>query len=790
MKNLFCLSVTITLLALFNSNALGATKTSAKSGPFGFPSTWTDGIAPAPGDNIVIEGGHHVGGATGVINNLTLNGTLSYSGLTATGEVRIGVSGVMTNLHGGFQLSLKGPKISNNGIINGQTRINSDSTQEISGAGFWNGGGELSGAGEKTIEHMNVATGLWSVLSVVTVDRTWTFTGGSASKQSAGTVRGSGNVVFDKPGRLTSDESTGNLWTTTITIAAHVAITSSSSVSAPIFIRDEAVLSVTLKQVFEAKSEFIVLSGGKVVGEAVRLSGENISNNGEINPGTLSFNRAGNQVISGDGSWQANGTTIAGSGEKSLANSMTMSPGGLVINSTLNINGHTLTINGGAFQKNQTGTVTGPGKIIFQGDGSLASDESTGNRFTAPVEINTGRRVVSASSGISAPITVEAGAALGITAHATLNARDDLTLKTGSSLDGQTLAFSGENFINDGTVNPVNVVFTREGKQTISGSGAWRSPNGIELNGSGVKLLTSDVTMQTGLLNVNSILDIGGKTLTFVNGAFNKQLPGSVTGTGTVKFMGNGTLNSFVGNGNLFTVPIDIVTGTRGPVASSGFDSPITVRSGATLNISAHVTMNAKGDLTVERDAKVMGQTLHFHGPNFINHGTVAPIVTVFKSGSHALSGNGSFGNTVDMASESSTVLQGTQQFNALRVLSGSSLDITNSTIKIALNFNNSGTVKTDGSTIEYNRSNGDQTLLTNITYHNLVIDNPQQVFLHSPETIGNILRLQQGIFEIGANRLVMFNCAQIVRAGGTLNGTPVCVNDATFIDNRDASRL
>lgn len=609
MKNLFCLSVTITLLALCNSNAFGATKTSAKSGPFGFPSTWTDGISPAPGDNIVIEGGHHVGGATGLINNLTLNGTLTFSGLTATGEVRIGVAGAMSALHGGFQLFLKGPKISNNGVINGQTRINGDSTQEISGAGFWNGGGELSGAGEKTIEHMNVATGLWTVLSVVTVDRTWTFTGGSANKPSAGTVRGSGNVVFDKPGRLTSDESTGNLWTTTISIAAHVAITSSSAVSAPIFVRDEATLSVTLKQVFEAKSEFIVLSGGKVVGEAVRLSGENISNNGEI--------------------------------------------------------------------------------------------------------------------------------------------------------------------------SPVKVSFTREGNQTISGAGAWRS-SGIDLNGSGVKLLANDVTMQTGLLNVNSTLDIGGRTLTFVNGAFNKQLPGSVTGTGTVKFMGNGTLNSLVGNGNLFTVPIDIVTGTRGPIVSSGFDAPITVRSGATLNISAHVTMNAKRDLTVEPDAKVVGQTLNFHGPNFINHGSIAPVVTVFKRGSHVLSGNGSFGNTVEMESESATVLQGAQQFKTLRVLSGSSFDITNSTIKIALVFNNSGTVKTDGSTIEYNRGNGDQTLLTNITYHNLVIDNPQQVFLHSPETIGNILRLQQGIFEIGANRLVMFDCAQIVRAGGTLNGTPVCVNNGS----------
>lgn len=780
MKTLFCLSVTILFLALFNSAAFGATKTSAKSGPFGFPSTWTDGIAPVAGDSIVIQKGHGVGGATGTINNLTLDGTLSYSGLTVTGDVRVGSEGVMGTLHGGFQLVLKGSSIVNHGSINGQTRINGDTEQTISGAGRWNGGGEFSGAGQKRIDNMHVWPGLWSVLSVVNVDTAWIFNGGSLSKKGAGTIKG-GPIMFEESGGLTSDESTGNLWTAPISINARVAVTSSSEVSAPITIQAKAILSVTIKQVFEARSDLTVHPSAEIIGEAVRLAGKKIVNNGDIHPVSLSFNRAGDQSISGQGLWRtSNATTIAGSGEKSLLSAISMNVGGLVVDSVLNINGHILTFNAGAFRKSQTGTVRGTGKIVFKDNGLLISDDSTGNLFTVPVEINSGTRTIGSSSGFSAPITVEEFATLAITAHQTLNARGDLTLQFGSSLVGQTLAFSGVNFVNEGTVNPVNVVFKREGNQTISGRGAWKSPNGIELNGSGVKLLKSDVTMQTGSLNINSILDTGGHTLTFINGRFNKQLPGSVIGTGVVKFLGNGSVNSFAGSGNLFTVPIEIVTGTRGPTASSGFDAPITVRSAATLNISANVTMNARRDLTIETGARVLGQVLNFHGPNLINNGTIAPIATFFKSGSHVLSGNGVFGNTAEMETGSSTVLQGTQQFQTLTLRSGSSFDISNATLKIGMNFNNSGTVTTAGSTIEYNRVNGDQTLLTNIAYHTLVINNPQQVFLNSPETVENTLRLESGIFEININRLTIGNCGQIIHAGGTLHGTPIvgpCVN-------------
>ena len=779
MKTLFCLSLMILFLTLFNSPAFGATKVSAKSGPFGFASTWTDGTAPVAGDDIVIQEGHDVGGAAGTINNLTVEGTLTYSGLAATGNVSIGVGGRMSTLHGGFTLFLKGPNIINNGSINGQTRINGETSQTISGAGIWKGGGEFTGAGEKIIDTMEVTSGGWAVLSVVKVDGTWLLFGGSVNKQSTGTVRGNGNVVFGiEPGGLVSNESTGNLWTAPININTRLTVSSSSAVSAPVYIGGNGILSVSGKQVFEARSDLRVIPGGEILGEAVRLAGENINNDGDIHPVTLSFNRAGNQRIWGNGLWRTvNTTTIGGSGEKSLLNSMSMSVGALEIQSALKINEHTLTFNAGGFGKKQTGTVSGTGKIVFKGNGRLFSDESTGNRFTVPVEINSGTRVINGHSGISAPITVDEGATLSITAHVTLNAKDDLILKPGSSLVGETLAFSGVNFVNDGTVNPVKVLFTREGDQTISGSGAWKSPNGIDLNGSGVKLLTSNVTMQTGALNVNTTLDVGGNTLTFIDGAFNKQLPGSVIGTGAVRFLGNGSLNSFAGSGNLFTAPIEIVTGTRGPTASSGFDAAITVRNGATLNISAHVTMNARSDLTIDTGASVFGQLLNLHGPNLINNGTIAPIATVFKSGSHVLSGSGSFGNAAEMETGSSTVLQGTQQFQTLNLRSGSSFDISNSTLKIGMNFINSGTVTTTGSTIEYNRGNGDQTLLTNIAYHNLVINNPQQVFLNSPETVENILRLQSGIFEINTNRLTIGNCGQIIHAGGVLNGTPILGN-------------
>lgn len=604
MKRLFCLSATLMLLTLVASAAYGATKVSAKSGPYGFASTWADGSAPAAGDDIVILEGHGVGGATGTVNNLTVNGSLTYSGLTVTGDLQVGTNGSMGSLFGGFQLFLKGQIIDNDGSIHTQTRINGDVNQTISGAGVWNGGGEFAGAGEKHINNMKVPAGSWAVLSVLNVNGTWRFTGGSANKQSTGIVQGFGSVIYEANGNLTSNESLGNLWTVPITILARVAVPATSSVSAPIIVASGGTLSPSIHQIFEARDGFEVEAGGEVAGESVRLSGSLIINNGDIHPVTLTLNRAGNQSISGNGLWRTtNAMTIGGSGVKSLLNSMTMDVGSLVIDSTLNINEHTLTFTGGTFRKNQSGSVAGTGRVVFNTGGILVSDDSTGNLFTPAVEIGQGTRAVNATSGITGPITV---------------------------------------------------------------------------------------------------------------------------------------------------------------------------KSGAVLSVSANVTLRVRGDLTVENGASIVGQFLNFHGQNFVNNGTVTLVNTSFQSGPHVLSGNGLFGNTAEMETGSSTVLHGTQQFQTLILRSGSSFDISNSTIKIGMTFSNSGTVTTDGSTIEYNRGNGDQTMITNIAYHNLVINNPQQVFLNSAETVQNILRLERGIFEISTNRLTIGNCGQIVRAGGSLNGTPI----------------
>lgn len=605
MKALFCLSLTIVLFILFHSPAAGAVKFSAQSGPYSLPSTWTDNLAPQPGDDIIIRTGHRVGGAGGTVNNLTVEGTLTFSGLTVLGNLRVGPAGVMSPLHSGYQLFLKGSQIVNNGTVNSQTRINSATTQTIAGLGGWTAGGEFSGTGEKTINRMNIPLGSWAVLTVVNVNGIWRFTGGSADKQSTGTVQGPGSVVYESDGgRLSSNESTGNLWTVPIAIKANVTVPSSSSVSAPILIGPTGTIGVSQGQVFTAKSDFTVEPGGRVRGQELRLAGVNTLNNGDIQLVELSFNRMGDQAVAGGGLWKTtNSITVEGSGEKSLLNSMSINGGGLIVESALNLNNHTLTFNAGTFRKMQTGKVRGAGRLVFTGNGIFTSDDSTGNLFTAAVEINSGTRTVNATSGITAPVTI---------------------------------------------------------------------------------------------------------------------------------------------------------------------------KTGATLSISINVILRARGDLTIESGAGVVGQFLDFSGPRLVNNGTIKPVETRFKSGAHVLSGNGTFGSAVEMETGSSTVLHGTQQFLTLRVLSGSSFNITNSTIKIGGTFTNAGTVTTTGSTIEYNSENADQKLVTNIDYYNLTINNPRRVFLHAPETVQNTLRLERGIFEIFTNRLTMAACAQIIHAGGVLNGTPI----------------
>ncbi len=505
-----------------------------------------------------------------------------------------------------------------------------------------------------------------------------------------------------------------------------------------------------------------------------------------INDGTISatalFESNDVQTISGQGVWSSNVGRFSG-GTKRL-NDMRMSKGAWTVDSHVIITNRWV-MKDGRITKSANGSLEGTelvGHIEFDGVGEFASDETAGNLWRARVGIHSGTRSANASSSLSAPILVREGATLGTHLKVTLQLKDVVIIREGGKLTGATIRLAGDNIINSGEVFPGSLEFNRDGDQDIIGAGVWRGSNGIYFRGSGRKSLGTDMTTSVHSITVEGHLDLKDHDLTVNGGNFNKPASGTIDGTGRVVSTGVGNVYSLETAGNLWRAPLEIASGTRAANTTSSFSAPITVRSGATLGSHLRVTVHARGGLTVEPGASITGAGLELHDGDFVNNGAVRATATFF-SGSNTLSGTtGSFGgNGTHFQPGSAVRLDGTQQFGNLTVHAGGAFDVSHQTLKVSgvltAGGPSRGQLTTTGSTIELNGTSAEQTLPTTIDYHNLTINNSRAVNLGAPETVGNILRLERGVFNIGTNRLTIASCGQIVYAGGTLNGRLVNLN-------------
>lgn len=538
MKTYINILLTITFLTLMSGTTFGTTKISARSGLFHTASTWSDNAAPAAGDDIVILQGHGVGNASGTIGKLTVEGSLGlYSGtkLTVQGDLTVKETGSIIHPSSG-SLNLLGEKLVNDGKITPYAFFNAGIKQTISGSGKWSGGGEFGGSETKTIENMTVTAGQWLVNGVVEVEKKWLFIDAGIRKSATGNVRSMeigglsfGAVEFQGTGFLASDESTGNLFTAYTVISDGVRNCLSGSISsAPLIIEEGALLTTPTSQTyFGLRGSVNVNPGGTLNGRSIYFSGITLNNRGLINSGSFTFNRQDDQTILGDGQWKSQGVYFKGSGTRSLENSITMDVGSFVLDSSLNLNEHTLTFNKGSFDKNKTAKIEGAGRIVFNGAGFLASDESTGNLFSSPIDIAGGVRSLPASSGFSGKITVYEEATLNVYPNKTLYAKNDVEVKPGGSITNAGLSFRGTNFINDGNVTSFFVYFY-EGEHSLSGAGKF-SGNTIYLQTGSNTTLKSDHQVPNLTLQ-NAQFDISGKTLK-IAGALSVDAASAMTTT-------------------------------------------------------------------------------------------------------------------------------------------------------------------------------------------------------------------------------------------------------------------
>jgi len=768
------------------------TKISARDGAFGLGSTWTDGQPPAAGDNIIILAGHSVHGTSGkVVGELTVNGslTLSHPGLTVNGNMQVENGGSINNLTG--VMYFKGETCINQGTISAPTYFNGTDTQSISGDGLWNGNGGVFSGGTKMLDDVRMSRGTWEVSSQVIIVKRWLMTGGKINKTVSGIIESplAGYVEFQETGHLASNETTGNLWKARIMVKGSRAVSNTSSISAPVNVESGATLAVSLNMSLHLKDLVIIRSGAKLNGQTIRLSGKDIVNRGEVFPTVLEFNSDAAQEISGEGAWRnSNVIYFRGSGTKSLTTDMTASDTTITVESPLNLNDHNLTLNRGTLKKLETGAINGTGKVILKGNGSLSSNETTGNLWRAGITIISGTHSVYSSSTISAGVTVESGAILSTHLNMTLHLKSDVWIKSGAKLSGQTVRLSGVNIINNGEIFPTVLEFDSDEEQEIGGGGGvWRNSNGIYFRGRGRKSLLNDMITSVASITVEGRLNLNDFNL-FVNaGNFNKPATGTIIGTGKVVSTGVGNIYSHETAGNLWYAPLEIASGSRAANSSSSFTAPITVKSGAILSTHLRMTIHAIGGLTVETGASVTGETLVIHNGDFVNNGAVATVRTFFN-GSNTLSGTtGRFVNSAYFKPGASVKLDGVQQFRNLHVESSGAFDISNQTIKVSGILSVVGTLATNASTIEFNGTVAEQSVPTNIDYYNLTINNSREVNLGAPETVRSTLRLEKGVFDIAANRLTIGSCGQIVYVNGTLKGTPVNLNCSQneFIGNR-----
>lgn len=519
---LFC----IIILAAATFAAHAATKISARSGGFNRASTWTDNLEPQPGDNIIIQAGHGVSGS-GVVGDLTVRGSLTnmYPGFTVNGDLRVENGGYIDSLSG--YMYFYGASCANDGTISATIYFNDDGVQTVSGAGLWNAnGGEFNG-GTKMLADVRMIKGVWAVNSRVVIGSRWQMTNGKIAKSADGIIEGAGRIEFEGAGYFSSNESTGNLWSAPVVINSGTrGASNSSGISAPVLVKSGTTLSALLNMTLNLKDDVIIENGAKMSGQTIQFSGTNITNNGEVFPTTVEFKRDGDQAIAGGGAWRnSNNIFVRGSGTKSLLNSITTNVGAVSVESALNVNEHTLTVNAGNLNKPATGKIIGTGKIVSTGNGYIYSHETTGNLWLAPLEIATGTRSANSTSSFSAPVTVKSGAVLSTVLNVTLHAKDALTLEAGGSISGANLELYDGDFINNGAVTTVTTYFN--GTNTLSGTTGSFGGNGTYIESGAFVTLVGvqqfkNLTVRSGgtfdirnsKIKVSGVLSVPGTLMT------------------------------------------------------------------------------------------------------------------------------------------------------------------------------------------------------------------------------------------------------------------------------------
>jgi len=646
------------------------------------------------------------------LGNITVNGTLSANNST---------------------FSMRGSTFTNNGVVN-PTNLNFDTTTSLIGTGTYTPANiDITGSGNVSLSNnltlsptstFNVNSG--GILNCNT--RVLTFNSGSFTSFSGSTIVASG--TFQTQSNVNVIVRDGSNFNATLRINS--GITTIYDNGGPF------VASLKGAIITDAGATLTVLAGGYTL-----QANSTISNSGTISIGTGSTFRLGGSIlltnngsitgqsfamdsivsIAGSGTYTCTSISIGSSGNVTLLNAVSFSPGTFTINSggVLVPSSETYTFTSGTVVLVSGATVQGSGSLagILGVQGVVTFDFRSGAFFNSAVRVFSGTLNAYNTAGpfiapFNGAIIVDAGAVFSVVGGGYSVISNDSVVNNGTiNGSGSTFKLNSASLINNGTISVSS--FLMDSACSVSGSGTFSSP-AIAIESAGNVLLKSNVTFSpvtSFTVNSGGILNPNAFIFTLNSGTFNLSTNATTVNSGT--FRTQGTVNLNIDNSSNFNSPLKVNTGTTTgynttPPFVAIFKGTITVDAGAILNTFAGgFTIRATNTVTNNGSITASGSTFSMKGPSFINNNSVSAQILNFDS-TVSLSGTGAYtSNAITIGSSGNVSLANNVTFTpatSLIILGGGILNPNTKIFTLAngtftnnsgANVVNSGTFQTQG---------------------------------------------------------------------------------------------
>ncbi len=699
----------------------------------------------------------------------------------------------------GTSFYMRGASMTNSGSVSVST-FRFDSTTSLTGSGSFTCNTITIGSTGNLSLVNNVIFSPVTSFSVVSGgvfspgNKIFTFTSGtfvlengavvSGIGPNAGTMQTQGNVNFDfRNGSVFNSAVKVN---TGILNAYANAFPFKATFFGPITI-DAGATMHTVDGGYYIQANNTVTNNGSITGSnsTFIMKGPTMTNNSSVSLTYLNFDST--TTLTGTGTYTSGFISINGSGNVSLSNNVTFSPGStFTINSggILNPNTKIFTQNSGTLNFNPGATAANSG--TYQTQGTVTLNIRSGSSFNSPLKVNSG---ITNSYDAGSPyiaiykgtVTIDAGATFSAVGGGYFIQTNGNVINNGTFTSGgnSTLLVRSSSFANSGTVTPTNLEF--DTTTTISGAGSY-SPLNLLIAGSGnVSLANSLSLTPTSTMGINGggILNPNTFTLTLSTGTFSLASGGTVSNSGIFQTQGNITMN--IKNGSNFNSPLKVNTGTNssfdsGSPYTASYNGSVTIDAGATLTtVAGGYYMKTNGDVTNNGTFSAGGgSTIRFSGTTLTNNGTVSGSFFNFETGVHTLQGTGSWTTGANILSGATVNLASNHLMHSVNVNSGGIFNL--SAFKLSLTASNpivnSGTFNTTSGTVEYSGASLQSISTTGITYNRLRINNTAGTTLSGAVTVNDTLSVISGDLNLNGQVLTISPAGFLTETtGNTVTG-------------------